>query len=153
MYCNNDYNSCIDIADINIDQYSKESKFCDPRARGENLTVEASLINLPHMEVAIISASLSKIHPTTYYSTAKKTANVPFLDHQILECDRAGREYTNVDHDITLRIPEGAVAEGEKIHFEVGVAMYGPFMFPENTQVGNPSHQSYGYVFLKEMLN
>ena len=35
-------------------------------------------------------------------------------------------------HDITLRIPEGAVTKGEKIHFEVGIAMYGPFIFPEN---------------------
>ena len=65
-------------------------------------------------------------------------ANVPFLDHQMLEVDCNGREYTNVDHDITLRIPEGAVAEGEKVHFEVGVAMYGPFIFPENTQPISP---------------
>ena len=56
----------------------------------------------------------------------------------MLECDCTGHEYTNVDHDITLRIPEGAVAEGEKVHFEVGVAMYGPFIFPENTQPISP---------------
>ena len=71
----------------------------------------------------------------TYFSSAEKTAHVPFLDHQMLEIDCAGQEYTNniIDHDITLKIPEGAVAKGEKIHFEVGVAMYGPFIFPENT--------------------
>ncbi|MCG8626088.1 MAG: hypothetical protein MJE68_29335, partial [Proteobacteria bacterium] len=56
----------------------------------------------------------------------------------MLEVDCAGQEHTNVDHDITLRIPEGAVAEGEKIHLEVGVAMYGPFTFPENTQPISP---------------
>ena len=56
----------------------------------------------------------------------------------MLECNCNGREYTNVDHDITLRIPKGAVAEGEKVHFEVGVAMYGPFIFPENTQPISP---------------
>ena len=78
------------------------------------------------------------VHQSTYFHSAEKTARVPFLDHQILEIDCAGREYTNVDHDITLRIPEGAVAEGEKIHFEVGVAMYGPFTFPENTQPISP---------------
>ena len=69
---------------------------------------------------------------------AKKTARVPFLYHHLLECDSAGREWTNVDHDITVRIPEGAVAEGEKIHFEIGVAMYGPFIFPDNTQPISP---------------
>ena len=78
------------------------------------------------------------VHQSTYFHTAEETAHVPFLDHQILEVDCAGREYTNVDHDITLRIPEGAVAEGKKIHFEVGVAMYGPFIFPENTQPISP---------------
>ena len=82
--------------------------------------------------------STQNIHQTGYFSAAEKTANVPFLDHQMLECDCTGREYTNVDHDITLRIPEGAVAEGEKVHFEVGVAMYGPFLFPENTQPISP---------------
>ena len=56
----------------------------------------------------------------------------------MLEVDCKGREYTNVDHDITLRIPEGAVAEGEKVHFEVGVTMYGPLIFPENTQPISP---------------
>ena len=78
------------------------------------------------------------IHQSTYFHSAEKTAHVPFLDHQILEVDCAGREYTNVDHDITLRIPEGAVAKGEKIHFEVGVTMYGPFTFPKNTQPISP---------------
>ena len=34
------------IVDINIDQFSKEPELCVPRAHGENLTVEASLINL-----------------------------------------------------------------------------------------------------------
>ena len=58
------------------------------------------------------------VHQSTYFHSAEKIAHVPFFDHQILEVDCAGREYTNVDHDITLRIPEGAVAEGEKIHFE-----------------------------------
>ena len=61
------------------------------------------------------------VHRSTYFHSAKKIAHIPLLDHQILEVDCAGREYTSVDHDITLRTPEGAVAKGEKIHFEVGV--------------------------------
>ena len=81
---------------------------------------------------------IQSVHQSTYFHSAEMTAHVPFLDHQILEVDCAGREYTNVDHDITLRIPEGAVAEGEKIHLEVGVAMYGPLIFPENTQPISP---------------
>ena len=69
---------------------------------------------------------------------AEKNAGVPFLDHVLLECGSDGTEWTNVDHDITLRIPEGALAEGKKVHLEIGVAMYGPFIFPENTQPISP---------------
>ena len=79
-----------------------------------------------------------QVSRSRYFCEAEKTAGVPFLYHHLLECDSAGREWTNVDHDITVRIPEGAVAEGEKIHFEVGVAMYGPFIFPDNTQPISP---------------
>ena len=81
---------------------------------------------------------IQQVHQSAYFSVAKKTAQITFLDHQILECDCNGREYTNIDHDITLRIPKGAVPEGKKVHFEVGVAMYGPFIFPENTQPISP---------------
>ena len=42
--------------------------------------------------------------------------------------------------NITLRIPEELKLwlRGEKIHFEVGVAIYGPFIFPKNTQPISP---------------
>ena len=89
-------------------------------------------------EIQLDGDRIQQVHQSTYFITAKKTAHVPFLDHQMLECDCNGQEYTNMDHDITLRIPEGAVPEGEKVHFEVGVAMYGPFIFPENTQPISP---------------
>ena len=74
-----------------------------------------------------------------FFSAAAKNAGVPFLDHQLLECDSKGREWTSRDHDITLRIPKGALAEGEKVRVELGVTMYGPFTFPENTQPISPT--------------
>lgn len=67
-----------------------------------------------------------------------KKAQVPFLHHQLLDFDYSGQEYTLEDHDITLRIPEGAVAEGKKIQLEIAVSMYGPFQFPANTQPISP---------------
>ena len=67
-----------------------------------------------------------------------KAQNRLFLHNKCLECDHRSMKYVIEDHDITLSIPEGAVAEGEKVHFEVGVAMYGPFIFPENTQPISP---------------
>lgn len=69
---------------------------------------------------------------TFYFSEAEERAHIPFIHHRLMECDHNGLEYTVKEHDITLRIPEGAVAKGETIHLEIGVAMYGPFNFPEN---------------------
>ena len=75
---------------------------------------------------------------STYFSEAEKKAGVPFLYHCILECDCLGLQYTLEDHDITLVVPKGAVSEGEKVHFEIGVTMFGPFIFPENKQPISP---------------
>ena len=80
--------------------------------------------------------SVPQVKQSVFFSEAKK--NVPFLDHQVLKCDSNGMEWTHGDHDITVRVPKGALAKGEKIHFEVGVAMYGPFIFPEHTQPISP---------------
>ena len=56
----------------------------------------------------------------------------------MLECGYDEMEYTIEEHDITLRIPQGAVTRGEKFHVEIGVAMYGPFAFPENFRPISP---------------
>ena len=65
-------------------------------------------------------------------------AEIPFLHHQVLECDYRGLTHTISDHDITLKIPEGTVSKGETVHFELGVSLYGPFRFPENTRPISP---------------
>ena len=84
------------------------------------------------------SSVKSNINQSPYFNEAKSRAQVPFLDHHVLECDSSGKEYTSSEHDIALKIPEGAVAAGEKIHLEVGVAMFGPFSFPDGTQPISP---------------
>ena len=75
---------------------------------------------------------------SVHFREAEKRALVPFLFHHVLKCDCNGKQYTIEDHDITLRVPKGAVAEGEIIHFEIGVAGYGPFQFPEDIQPISP---------------
>lgn len=69
------------------------------------------------------------IGPSVHYQKAKINARIPFLHHEILECDSNGLVSTITEHDITLRIPTGAVTEGVTLHLEVAVAMYGPFSF------------------------
>lgn len=56
----------------------------------------------------------------------------------MVECNCHAQSYTLDGHDITLNIPDGAIDEGQVLHFEIGVALYGPFIFPENTQPISP---------------
>ena len=67
-----------------------------------------------------------------HFIEAEKRACIPFLHYKQLECDWHSQVYTIHDHDITLRIPEGAIPVGKKIRFEIAVVMYGPFIFEEN---------------------
>ena len=46
---------------------------------------------------------------SSYFTEAERIAKVSFLEYKQLECDSNGQEYTNVEHDITIRIPKGAV--------------------------------------------
>jgi hypothetical protein len=78
------------------------------------------------------------IQHSDYLIEAEEKMSISFLGHCILECDCHGLEYTNKEHDITVRIPEGAVADGEIVHIEFAVAMYGPFHFPDNARPISP---------------
>ncbi|MCG8620809.1 MAG: hypothetical protein MJE68_02255, partial [Proteobacteria bacterium] len=65
-------------------------------------------------------------------------ANISFVDHNVLECDYSGIEYTNKKHNFSLQIPEGAIPRGEKIRFEIAIAMHGPFILPKDTHLVSP---------------
>ena len=74
-----------------------------------------------------------------YLYCAENIAHVPFLEPvAVLKCDYRGCVHKNVDHDVILRIPEGAIPRGECIHLEVAVALYGPFEFCENQRPISP---------------
>lgn len=73
-----------------------------------------------------------------HFVRAEEVAGVPFLHHKMLECDHHCQEYTLCDHDITVRIPKGAIPTGKKIQFEIAVSMHGPFIFGDNMQSISP---------------
>ena len=69
----------------------------------------------------------------------KEMHMVPFVDPiDVLRCDSRGKEFTNSDHDITLRVPPGAIPDGVTVHIETGVTLYGPFQFPPGTRPISP---------------
>ena len=73
-----------------------------------------------------------------FLTEAMRLANVSFVEHNVLECDYSGIEYTNKKHNFSLQIPEGAIPKGEKIRFEIAIAMHGPFILPKNTRLVSP---------------
>ena len=49
-----------------------------------------------------------------------------------------GGVYRNSLHGITLIVPEGAVPDRKSIHIQVGVALYGPFVWPKHGNIVSP---------------
>ena len=76
--------------------------------------------------------------PSTYFQTAKLRGKVRFLYHHVLVCDYHGHELIIGEHDITIKVPEGAVTTGKRVYLEVGVTMFGPFNFTNNSQPISP---------------
>ena len=46
--------------------------------------------------------------------------------------------YVNKANDFSLEIPKGAIPEGESITIDIGVALYGPFQYPEGLRPVSP---------------
>ncbi len=73
-----------------------------------------------------------------------------------IQCTSSGAAVHSEDHDIHINIPEGAILPGETLSIEVGVALFGPFVFPEETVPVSPivwlcvtSADQQNYQFLK----
>ena len=74
-----------------------------------------------------------------YLYCSEKIASVPFLGQvEVLEFDSSGKEYKSTHHDITISIPQGAIFQGETVHMEVAVALYGPFQFSDGKHPISP---------------
>ena len=74
-----------------------------------------------------------------YLECAENVSSVLFVDQvTVLEFESSGKECTNIDHDITVKVPKNAIPQGSVVHFEVAVALYGPFQFPEDRRSISP---------------
>ena len=54
------------------------------------------------------------------------------------DCTSEGLQYVDEANDFSLEIPEGAIPEGERLTIDVGVALFGPFKFPEGLRPVSP---------------
>ena len=53
-------------------------------------------------------------------------------------CTSAGRVYEDKINGFALSIPQRAIAEGESLTIDIGVAMYGPFAYPQGLRRVSP---------------
>ena len=53
-------------------------------------------------------------------------------------CTHDGRWYYDEHNDFGLEIPAGTIPEGESITIDIGVALYGPFQYPEGLRPVSP---------------
>ena len=54
------------------------------------------------------------------------------------ECTNKGVKYFDEANDFSLEIPEGAIPEEETVTIDIGVALYGPFQYPEGLRPVSP---------------
>ena len=54
------------------------------------------------------------------------------------QCTHGGRQYNDEHNDFGLEIPAGGIPEGESITIDIGVALYGPFQYPEGPRPVSP---------------
>ena len=78
------------------------------------------------------SKGLIKAHHSPLTAPAIET----YTTIESYTCDQLGD--TLFIDDITVTIPPGAIPEGVTAHIEMGVALYGPFKFPDNHQPVSP---------------
>ena len=69
------------------------------------------------------------------YQEAKEKAKIPFIYHRIIMCDENEKMITISEHDISLKVPEGAVILGETVYLEIAVTLSGPFTFEQSDEV------------------
>ena len=86
-------------------------------------------------------------HTTSHHQDPKYQhlicGECPIPEHMTLittlsDCTSEGRKFTDDVNDFSLEIPEGAIPEGERLTVDVGVALFGPFQFPEGLRPVSP---------------
>ena len=56
----------------------------------------------------------------------------------LTDCTSAGRSYYDEHNDFQLEIPDGAIALEQRVTIDIGVALYGPFLYPEDLRPVSP---------------
>ena len=117
----------------------------EPLSELVNVTSSTNVAREPLLQAPDVATPSLEPRETLHHSFmdihghSESTPMVQFVDQiDVLKCDSSGMEFTNTDHDITLRVPEGAIPDGVTVHIKAGVALHGPFQFPPGTRPISP---------------
>ena len=90
-----------------------------------------------HLERTTTSPHLHELEAVDYIDPPN--SNVHFMDDiEVLQCTSSGGRYHNSVHDIQVEVPKGAVPQGMTVKLEVGVALFGAFLFPVGMKAISP---------------
>ena len=76
--------------------------------------------------------------PSSDYSLTVIDAKFMTLVSTLPDCTSKGRKFRDDNSDFRLDIPEGAISIGKKLTVDIGVALFGPFQFPEGLRPMSP---------------
>ena len=93
--------------------------------------------NAVELEMVTHTDNLS-MDVTESTNAAKQIPEYMTLITTLSDCTSEGRKFTDDVNDFSLEIPEGAIPEGERLTIDVGVALFGPFQFPEGLRPVSP---------------
>jgi hypothetical protein len=118
------------IAFLKIGNYLQLLQNLDVREHHSNVARNLSIPTCLHYEreLYLFTSGIPSI--SSYFLAANNIASVPFVGEvELITCDSRGGEYWNPNHDITIRIPPGAIPPGMAVQIEAAVTLYGPFQF------------------------
>ena len=90
------------------------------------------------VELEMVTHTDNHSMAVTESNNAKQIPEYMTLITTLSDCTSEGRKFTDDVNDFSLEIPEGAIPDGERLTIDVGVALFGPFQFPEGLRPVSP---------------
>ena len=136
---------------------SKTSTKCETASQTEEQSIHSQTKTKQSLEHPIVPPIKSKSHSCIPQQCEQVSMIVPecIQPTATLEnCTSDGLEYRDPTNGFILSIGEGAIAEGDRLTIDIGVAMYGPFSYSEGTRRVSPVfwmcvRENASYKFIK----
>ena len=138
----------IDLESVTVAQ-AAEHETAQGQSRPQSLTAQDSDRNYSILTIEkeqpssyfkdSCSLALSGIHYPKLEPVPSPVLEVSYVDPvERVTFDSKGGRYFNQDHGVGLKVPPGAVPEGDQVTIEIGVTLSCPILFPAGTKPVSP---------------